>query len=85
MPMLQWGMLLLPLSQLLLLQLPVNPPASVVAPVAADTAFANTFDFAILIATYTGPDVAIVGNIIVQNNPTFSAASSASEALTIQT
>ena len=84
MPMLQWGMLLLPLSQLLLLPLPVNPPASVVAPVAADTAFGNTFDFAPVIATYTGPDVAIVGNIIVQNNPTFSAASSASVAVTIE-
>ena len=48
--------------------LPVNLPVSVVAPVAADTAFGNTFDFATLIATYTGPDVAIVGNIIVQNH-----------------
>ena len=44
--------------------LPVNLPVSVVAPVAADTAFG----IATLIAIYTSPDVTIVGNIIVQNH-----------------
>ena len=44
---------------------------SVVTPVAADAAFGNAFNIATLIATYTGADVTVVGNIIVQNNPTF--------------
>ena len=57
--------LLLLLSQLLSLPLPVNPTVSVVAPVAADTAFDDTFDIATLIATYTGADVTVVGNIII--------------------
>ena len=60
----------------------LNPTVSVVAPVAADTAFYNTFDIATLIANCTGADVTLVGNIIVQNNPTFSAAMSASVAVT---
>jgi len=52
------------LSQLLSLPLPVNPTVSGVTPVAAKTAF----PLATVLATYTGADVTIVGNIILPNN-----------------
>ena len=68
------------LSQLLSLPSPVNPTVSVVAPVAANTAFDNML--CTLIATYTGADVTVVGDIIVLNNPTFSAAMGASVVFT---
>ena len=38
-----------------------------------NTAFDGAFDIATLIATFAGADVTIVGNITVQNNPTYSA------------
>ena len=52
------------LSQVLSLPLTVNPTVSVVTPVTANTAF----HFATVLATYTGADVTIVGNIILPNN-----------------
>ena len=83
MPMLQCGNVVfatasvpLLLSQPLSLPLSANPTVSVVTPVPADSAFGNAFDIGtiiIIIATYTGADVTIVGKLIEQNNPTFSA------------
>ena len=55
------------LSQVLSLPLSLNPTVSVVAPVAANTAFL----LATLIATHTGADVTVVG--ILPNNLLLSA------------
>ena len=54
----------LPLLLSQVLSLPVNPFVSVVTPVAANT----PFRLATVLATYTGADVTIVGNIILPNN-----------------